>query len=375
MLYLDIPTVKEFQHLSEARADACVSIYLPTTPLTQQIRGDRIELGNLMKTALIQLSETGFDRRRAAAIQEQLEDLIDDDEFWTFQANSLAIFATPDQIRTFRLANALLAQVEVSERFHLKPLLRAITFPHVAFVLALSENGPRLIEVLAEGAPLEVRVPDLPSDASSAAGRASINDRSPSGRIQGSEGKKVRLTQFARKIDAALRPVLAGRGAPLFVAGVDPLLSIFRSLCSFVYLAPDTISGNADRTTDAELAALVRPLLDRLYARQIEEFQASFATRDAAGRATTDLSDAARAAAFGAIETLAVDIDAVVPGRYDEATGRITLVEGARASRDSYEVIDAIAARALVTGARVLGVRKPDIPRGERLAALLRFAV
>jgi hypothetical protein len=372
MLHLDIPTVKEFQRLTEIRADACVSIYLPTTPLTQQTRGDRIELGNLMKTALAQLSEAGFDKRRAAAIQEQLEDLIDDDEFWAFQANSLAILATPEQIRTFRLANALLPQVEVSERFHLKPLLRAITFPHVAFVLALSENSTRLIEVLAEGAPVDVRVPDLPRDASSAAGRASINDRSPSGRIQGSEGKKVRLTQFARKIDTALRPVLAGLHAPLFLAGVDPLLSIFRSVCSSVDLASDTITGNADRVTDAELAALVRPLLDRLYARQIEEFHALFAARGAAGRATTDLSDAARAASRGAIDILLVDIDAVVPGTYDDATGRITLADGA--SSDSYGVIDAIAARALATGARVLGVRKADIPAGAQLAAVLRFA-
>ena len=372
MLHLDIPTAEEFQRLWSARADACVSIYLPTTPVTQQTRVDRIDLGNLMKTALAQLSEAGFEKRRAAAIQEHVEDLIDDDQFWAVQANSLAILATPEHIRTFRLANALLPQVEVSGRFHLKPLLRAITFPHVAFVLTLSENNTRLIEVFADGAPVEVRVPDLPRDAASAAGRASVNDRSPSGRIQGSEGKKVRLAQFARKVDTALRPVLAGLHVPLFLAGVDPLLSIFRSVCGSVDLAPDTIAGNADRLTDDELAASVRPLLDRHYARQLEEFRALFATRSAAGRATTDLSDAARAASFGAIDTLLVDIDAVVPGTYDEETGRITFAESA--SSGSYGVIDAIAARALATGARVLGVRKADIPRGEQLAAVLRYA-
>jgi hypothetical protein len=373
MLHLDIPTVEEFQRLSETRADACVSIYLPTTPVTQQTRASRIELGNLMKTALAQLNEADFDKRRTAAIQEHIEDLIDDDEFWSAQANSLAILATSEQIRTFRLANALLAQVEVSGRFHLKPLLRAITFRHVAFVLALSENGTRLIEVFAEGPPVEVRVSDLPKDASSAAGRASINERSPSGRIQGSEGKKVRLTQFARKVDTALHPVLAELHAPLFLAGVDPLLSIFRSVCSSVELSPDTITGNADRLTDAELAASVRPLLDRHYARQLEAFHALFAARGAAGRATSDLSDAARAASLGAIDTLLVDIDAAVPGTYDEETGRITFVESA--SSDSYGVIDAIAARALSTGARVLGVRQDDIPGGQQLAAVLRYAV
>jgi Bacterial archaeo-eukaryotic release factor family 11 len=42
------------------------------------------------------------------------------------------------------------------------------------------------VEVTREGAPFVVDVPDLPADAASAAGKASIADRSPSFRFQGS---------------------------------------------------------------------------------------------------------------------------------------------------------------------------------------------
>ena len=35
------------------------------------------------------------------------------------------MFATPDALRTFRLPNRLTTVVEVSDRYHLKPLLRA----------------------------------------------------------------------------------------------------------------------------------------------------------------------------------------------------------------------------------------------------------
>jgi hypothetical protein len=209
----------------------------------------------------------------------------------------------------------------------------------------------------------------MPRDAAGAAGRASINDRSPSGRIQGSEGKKVRLTQFARKVGLALRPVLASSHAPLFLAGVDPLLSIFRSLSSAVDLAPDTISGSPDRMSDAELAGEVRPL----YSRQIDALKSRFAARAAEQRATTDLAEAGRAATQGAIDTMLVDIDAIVPGTYDEDSGRIVLAE--QSSKHTYGVIDAIAIRALATGARVLGVRAADIPGGDHLAAVLRYAI
>src|SRR5690606_9243882 len=122
MLYVDIPTRSEFATLSTARGDACVSIYLKTTPVTQEVGASRIEFGNLMREAQSQLQDAAFDKRRLAALLEILSDLLDDDEFWRFQANCLAVFATPDTIRAYRLANDLTSMVQVSDRFHLKPL-------------------------------------------------------------------------------------------------------------------------------------------------------------------------------------------------------------------------------------------------------------
>src|SRR5690606_28367930 len=125
------------------------------------LEASRIETGNLAKKAFAQLEAGGLEKRRLAALSEQLDDLLDDDEFWRFQAHSLAILATPDTIWTFRLANRLLATVEAADRFLLKPLMRAITFPNEAFVLALSENDARLIEVFPDLPAQRLNVPDL----------------------------------------------------------------------------------------------------------------------------------------------------------------------------------------------------------------------
>jgi Bacterial archaeo-eukaryotic release factor family 11 len=150
MLYVDIPTLPEFKALASVRGDSCVSIYLPTTPLPQDSAVSRAQLKTFGKAALDQLDEAGCDKRRQASIGEHLAELEEDDEFWRFQAHSLAVLMTPETMRTFRLPNRLTAMVEVSDRFHLKPLLRAVTFPHEAFLLALSENAVRLVEVFAD---------------------------------------------------------------------------------------------------------------------------------------------------------------------------------------------------------------------------------
>ena len=65
-----------------------------------------------------------------------------------------------------------------------------------------------------------------------------------------------------------------------------------------------------------------------------------------------------------------MDIDQVVPGTIDDE-GRIQLAD--TPSARTYGVVDQIAARAWLSGARVLGVRADDLPGGASLAAILRY--
>lgn len=372
MLHVDIPTLPEIRTLHEVRADACVSIYVSTTPQTQDVKASRIAFGNLSRAALNQLEAADFDKRRRALLEAELVALGDDDSFWRLQAHSLAVLATPDSVRTFRLATAVAESAEVSDRFHLKPLLRAIAFPQNAFVLALSENAVRLVEVFADMPPVTVRVPDLPKSAADAAGRASINNLTQNTRLANAEGQTVLLRQYARQVDTALRSILSGRETPLVLAATEPLAPIFRAINNYPALADEGISTSPDRLSDGELATAARQVLDRLYAGEIDAAKALFQTRLGQRRATTDIGDAARAATQGAVELLLVDIDHAIPGSVDENTGAITYSPAGAAS---YDVVDEIAGRAIVSGAKVLGVRRADIPEEAPLAAILRYPV
>lgn len=55
MLYVDIPTSVDISALASHRGNICVSIYLRTTPVTQEAQADRIALKNLAKEAIQQL--------------------------------------------------------------------------------------------------------------------------------------------------------------------------------------------------------------------------------------------------------------------------------------------------------------------------------
>ena len=372
MMYVDLPTRAEIADLLNRRGNPSVSIYLRTTPVTQDAQADRIELKNLLKRAVAEMAQAGTPKRDVAAIQERIEALIEDDAFWVSQANSLAIFADPDGIRTFRLPNHLASLVEVSDRYHLKPLFRSVTFPHRAFLLPISMGAVRLIELTADLPPREIAVPDLPRNAADASGRASHLERRGDMLSGESTSENALLTRYARAVDQALRPILAGHERPLIVVAAEPMASIFRAVCSYPHLVRETISLSADHTADHDLAPAARRVLDNVYAGEIANLTDLYAKREGQGRATADIAQAARAATFGAVDALIVDMDADVPGVVGEEDGAVTFAN--HADGVNYSVTDEIVRRAWLSGARVVAARSQDIPGGGALAAILRYA-
>jgi hypothetical protein len=389
MLRIDIPTLAEFKALAATKGEACVSVYVPTSPLHDQAHANRIAFKDLAKGALLQLKEAGIDKRRIEPLQEQfghlggaiLESTDDNkyryrehdpaeeiDEFWRAQANGLAVLAKPENMQTFRLPDRPKPLAGVADRFHLTPIIHSMTSPHHIFVLALSEDGVRLVHVFVNLPPVRVHVPGLPKNADQATRRP--DGASYPHAVWGLEDQKVLLHKYVRKVDHAVSKALAGGTTPLALAAAEPLALLFRSVNTYPHLVEDAIEGNPDRMSDAKLEDVALSILDRLYER---ELNATLARYDELKprRATTDVSYAAHAATAGAIDQLVVDLDAVIPGVVSDVDGSVAYASSDNAK--TYSVVDEVARRALCTGARVLGTRRERLPNRDPLVAILRY--
>src|SRR4030081_316542 len=392
MLHIDIPGLEEFKVLAQVKGETCVSLYLPTSPLGSSAKVNRTAFKDLAKEALSQLKEAGIDKVEITAFAEQFDrlagiepDVQDQDKvrkqqhakpdpvdsFWHYQANGLAVLATSGATRTFRLPNSPKPLAEVADRFHLTPLIRAMTSPHDIFVLALAEESVRLVDAFANFPPERVQVPNLPKNAEEATRRPSFHVRAPRRRLQNLEGEKVLLQKYVRQVEHAIYIVLSHQNAPLVLAAEEPMASMFRSLNTYPRLADETIDGNPEQRTDAELEDAAIPILDRLYSRELKAVIALY-DQLKPRRATTDVSYAAHAATAGAVDQLLVDLDAVIPGLVSDLDGTVTYA--ASDDAETYSVVDEVARRALSTGARVLGARKEELPDRAPLTAILRYA-
>lgn len=397
-MHLDIPDRDDLAALAARRADACVSLYLPATPITGDAQADRIAFRNLCDAAEAQLEASGFDKRRLRPLREGLDDLRDDDGFWARQGRGLAVLATADDLRTFRLPYAPDAAVQVSDRFHLRPLVPVLS-PATAVVVQVAQQGVRVIEIGPDSAE-ELEVRDLPKDFSDALGRTQQRDRAPRGRVQGDEGANLRIRQFCRALDDALRPALRGRRDPLILAGTRRLVETYRSVNSYPRLSEESLDGNTEHLSDDALAEEARRLLVAHEAAAVARWRERFSAMEGESRSAADLAVVARAAAGGQVASLMVAAKAgaeTMPGLVDETTGevlRADAVEGGAASGDAtafpedadvtdgvaphesaatYDVVDEVVSLVLATGGEVVGVRAEHVPGGGPVAAILRY--
>jgi hypothetical protein len=391
MLHIDIPTLEEFKALAQIKGDTCVSLYLPTSPLGTSAKFNRTAFKDLAKDALAQMKEADVDKSKIAVFEERFahlagpeHDVQDEDKirklqrakpdpiesFWHYQANGLAVLTTTSLTRMFRLPNAPKPLAEVADRLHLTPLIRAMTSPHDIFVLALAEESVRLIHAFVNFPPERLQVPNLPKNAEEATRRPSFHVRAPRRRLQNLEGEKVLLQKYVRQVEHTIYNVLSQQNAPLVLAAAEPMASMFRSLNTYPRLADETIEGNPEQRTDAELEDAAIPILDRLYSRELKAVIALY-DQLKPRRATTDVSYAAHAATAGAVDQLLVDLDAVIPGLVSDLDGSVTYA--ASDDAETYSVVDEVARRALSTGARVLGARKEELPERAPLTAILRY--
>lgn len=263
----------------------------------------------------------------------------------------------PTRAEIDRLPNHLSATVEVSDRFHLKPLLRAVTFPHAAWILAVAQGSVRLLALGPQGAPSEVHVEGMPRDA---------------WQSSGNKVHRAREAAYARKIDTALRSVLTGSSLPLILAASQPMAALYRSVNTYPHLVAEREHDNPESATDAELGDAARSILDGVYADQLRALATQFDLRRSQGRSAVDVSDLARLSTLGAVDTVMVDIDASVPGTIDEA-GVVTFDDTADAT--TYGVLDEIVRRVLLAGGEVLALRDDDIPGGGPAAGILRYVI
>lgn len=364
-----LPAQADLRELTSHRDEACVSIYLRSSPIPRESDESRIALKGAVAHAERELKEKGIDPEQLREIIGPLEDLDDDPDFWTDQTRGFAIFAAPGFLRVFRLINDLRNHLAVGDRFDIGMLLRAVSFSHEAFVLTLTEGTIELYTLSSSQAVRHLEL-QLPDDVHSVLEYTTNEDDSPMPRAQGANGEKTEQRKYCRIVQDAVLNAIGDSTIPLILAASTELEPAYRAINRYRHLAEQGIGANPESLSLVDLTERARAILDDLHSAELASWWEHFEVERSRDKATTDLGHVARAATAAAIDELVFDMDSPLEGSIDEA-GALEVARGV--SADSYGIVDEIAARVLRSGGTVRAVRSADMPVGSPVAAVLRY--
>lgn len=328
-----------------------VSIFLPTARAGAEVRENPIRAKALIKDAEGQLRANGASAEQTEEILAPLVTLLEDDQYWQFLADGLALYASEGFWRAYRVTTDFPETVLVSDHFAVRPIVPAAVGDGEFLVLAVSQNKVRLLE--ATSATIrELDLGPIPSSIDDVAGESEPPPHQQQrfaaggggvvhGHGTGAEVGDVQLEKFLRQVaqglDARLRP---GERRPLVLAAVSEHHSLLREHLSYKHLVDDVAAGNPDDTAPGKLheAAwpIVEPVLKSTAEKEAERFgDAIGAERAIVGGGGTEILHSARE---GRVDTLLLarrrcaadggpdDLDAAI-GHVLTTSGSIVVVD------------------------------------------------
>ncbi|MEW6736722.1 MAG: hypothetical protein AB1489_35865 [Acidobacteriota bacterium] len=383
----------ELDLLINYRNENSISIYLPTHRggRAAEIKQDQIKLKNLIRTAREQLLAN---KLRTADVDElilPINRLLEDDSFWEEQSEGLAIFCATGLLQTYRLPIDLNSTelALVSHRLHVKPLLALFTNDGKYFILAISQNQVRLLEGT------HYHISELSLPAAMPKNLATVlkyeeREQQPhftSGRPErGSErtnrgfdavfhsaevDEKNELLRYFQQVDRGLHEVLKEERAPLVLAGVDYLLSIYRLANTYRYLLEESITMNPDEQRPDELRELAWPIVSTYFLKDQQQAVDRYHELLAKKRATNDVNEAVRAAYQGRVEKLFVAINRQIWGFYNPDQDKAIIHNEAQPG--DIDLLDFAAAETVSKGGTVYALKSENIPDQLPLAAIFRY--
>lgn len=363
---MELFTHDDLRTLLAVQDPTCITITLPADPA--QAQAAPIKLKNLSREAARLLEARGYKPQEAVRLLEPVEKLVADPLYWREQSGGLAIFLTGDFFQTFRVPMALDERVAVRDRFTLSPLIPLLAGDGRFYVLALSRKHVRLLEG-SRASLAEVALDGLPSGLDETFEKEGVR-RGTFGSAP-EEDDRARIERFFREVDKFLGPILRRDCPPLLLAGVDHILSIYRSANTYPQLVEGGIPGSTEPLRVSDLHqkawALVKPIFERAQQEAVGQVR----QLAGAGRASHDPHEVVPAAHYGRIETLLLARGAHQPGAFDAGTGKVVVHRSAHP--DAEDLLDLAAIQTLMHDGRVFSLAAADLPAKAMMAAVFRY--
>ncbi|NJL85543.1 MAG: hypothetical protein HC886_05530 [Leptolyngbyaceae cyanobacterium SM1_1_3] len=378
----------DLKSILETAESPTVSIYIPTHVASKEIRQDPIRLKNQLQQAEEQLEQLGMDSSAIQALLKPAQpyalEMDETSHFWQNQSQGLAMFIAPNFFRYYRLPLSFEEQAVIGDRFYLKPLMPLFVNDGRFFILALSENQLRLFQatqyemaevILAENIPdslAEALKYDDPEEqlqfhSSGSGGSAPIYH----GQGVGTTDDKDENRRYLQQVNSGLQSFLHEEQAPLVLAGVERIQSMYREVSDYARILETGVDGNPDQVSAQDLHHQAWQVAQPYFQQAQTQALASFNELAGTGQAVSQMQEVIPAAYYGQVGALFIRSGYQQWGAFEPQSNQVTLV--AERSPETTDLLDLAAVRTFLQGGEVYLMAAEEMPADSPLAAVLRY--
>ncbi len=372
----------DFQKLAQTTGSTCISIYMPAEKAGTETRKNPIRFKNLIREAEQKIEQLNKSEELAKSFKSA-QSYLDNYDFWQHQDCGLAFFIDADNVQYYRLPYSFQAEVEVSDRFYLKPLLPVISNDSKFYLLALSQNQVKFFMgshysinqiQLPESVPAslaEALKYDDPEKQTQYHSANSGNSPIYHGQGVGTNDNKDEIKRFFDLVDKGLKEALQSENTPLILAGVEYLLPIYHEANSYNNLLEAGITGNPEDVATEDLHRSAWKIIEPHFAAERQQAMDKYHQLSDTNEASSQLEQIIAGAANGQVETLFIAADAQKWGKFQPQTNKV--IFQTESAEDSIDLINFAVVQTFLQGGNVY--IQEDMPADTDALAVFRYPV
>ncbi len=378
-----------FLQLSKKGGSPLISIYSPTSRQSNDgYKKDQIRFKNQLTEVEKKLSsEWNMDEREIAEILSPAEALLDDFEFWQHGSDLLAVFLAEGEIDYYKVPVIRENPMHfIGKKPLLTPLVPLLNDDGHYFLLLLNLDKIRLFEATRD----VIQEVELDPEAVATSFTTEEEQDENITHIQGKGGvgtagtmfhghsggsdeeKKNTVLNYFHRMTNMLEPILYKHPLPLYVAGVDYLIPLFKEASKYNHLREGYVSGAYTENDMMTLHKKSWEVAAEDFAAERKRRMEIFEAKKAEGLAFQDDNIAViKAAMTGSVETLFVKRQHDhLWGTFDAAEYKVNINESK--GKNDHCLMDLSAQNTVDSGGKVYLLDSDQMPGDGQLAAILR---
>jgi len=366
----------------EASNSTCLTITMNTHRMNNEAEQDPVRFKNLLKNARKKLQSKDFSEQQIDQFLEDLENLKNQPRFWQEQDDGLILFVTDDLFHYVKLPFNVDSKVYLDDHFYILPLIRLDQQDQDYFVLALSKNNVRLLKANRKTIE-EIELENLPSsydefteldvfETSLSKGNTGANGSAGfHGKGDASDSKQRLGELFIKQVETVVTEYMRKQNAPLLLAGVSDITSHYLKFNHFhTVWEKDTLLGNPDHMSKEEIHRKSSVVSKKKIMNEIYDIADDSTNLINTGRFIYDVGELVKAAKYGQVETLFIQVSGFEFGTFDDKNDQVQ-----KSGDADTEIYNLAATKCLQNSGTVYLLDRDHMPQKTEISAVLRYPV